>query len=154
MIGEILRLQIFSDRKVVESRPLARVILLQREVDDRGGQNVAAVVDANDLRRLLVAVGDDADCVGAWSQQPKEVPASPARYLVIDLFDLFEMKKRESKIKHGQERPKVCGQVFEASKVKLDTHLPVALVVAHLAVLQEDPTAKVANAKTFTQKLF
>ena len=105
MIGEILRLQIFSDRKVVEGRPLARVILLQREVDDRGGQNVAAVVDANDLRRLLVAVGDDADGVGAWTQQPEGGAACPARYLVIDLFDLFEMKKRESKIKHGQERP-------------------------------------------------
>ena len=130
------------------------MILLQREVDDRGGQNVAAVVDANDLRRLLVAVGDDADGVGAWSHQPEEVAACPARYLVIDLFDLFEIKKRESNVKQGQERSKACGQVFEASKVKLDTHLPVALVVAHLAVLQEDPTAKVANAKTFTQKLF
>ena len=88
------------------------MIFLQREVDDRGGQNVAAVVDANDLRRLLVAVGDDADGVGAWSQQPEEVAACPARYLVIDLFDLFDMKKRESKIKQGQDWSKVCGQFF------------------------------------------
>ena len=120
MIGEILRLQIFSDRKVVERRPLARVILLQREVDDRGGQNVAAVGDANDLRRLLVAVGDDADGVGAWRQQPEEVAACPARYLVIDLFDLFDMKKRESKIKQGQDWSKVCGLVFEIRKCWVD----------------------------------